>query len=222
MIDLLKKKAAETALSLIKDNMIVGLGTGSTANFFIDGLIQKQKEGLNIRVVASSSESEKRAQNGSLRVLNINDVLNIDIVVDGADEIDFEKRMIKGGGGALLREKILASNAAKMVVIADSSKMVKKFGRPLPLEVTSYGYKFTKNTLEKMGFKSSLRMKNDKPFVTENYNYILDVVLNNIQSPEKIDSQLLKIVGVVETGFFLNFDPLLIISHSATEVEIIE
>ncbi len=220
MSDLLKKKAADRALDLIANQMTVGLGTGSTVNFFIDGLIEKK---LNIKVVASSHQSEKRAKEGSLSVLNINDVSSIDIVVDGADEIDPQKRMIKGAGGAFVREKILAKNGKKMVVIADGSKMVRHLGkRPLPVEVSVFGYKFTKNTLEKMGLKSTLRLKDGKPFESDNHNYILDLHLTSIKSLEKLESLLLEIPGVVDTGFFLNFNPTLIIAHSLAEVEIVE
>jgi ribose 5-phosphate isomerase A len=221
-MDTLKKKAANAALKFIKKQMIVGLGTGSTTNYFIDCLIEECKKGLCIKVVASSLESEKRAQKGGLEILDINEVSKIDVVVDGADEVDCENRMIKGGGGALLKEKILASCAKRMIVIIDESKMVKKLGsKPLPIEVVPFGYKHIERKLKKMKLSSKLRMKGGKPFVTENHNLILDLSLKGVTNLEGLNRELLDIVGVVETGFFLEFNPLVICAGVAG-VDIIE
>lgn len=221
-MDLLKKKAADAALKFIKNQMIVGLGTGTTTNYFIDSLIEKCKKGLRIKVVASSLGSEKKARKGGLEILDLNDVSKIDVVVDGADEIDNKRRMIKGGGGALLKEKILASNAKKMIVIVDESKMVKKLGiRPLPIEVVPFGYSHIERKVEKMKLGAKLRMNGSKPFVTENHNFILDLSLKGISDLEALNSELLNIVGVVETGFFLNFNPL-VICAGISGVDIIE
>ena len=146
----LKKAVGYKAADFIESGMIVGLGTGSTAKYFIEKLIErKNSESLKIHVVASSLRSLEQAEKGGLPILDINTVTSVDITVDGADEIDAQKRMIKGGGGALLREKIVAAASARMVVIADESKWVKTLGRfPLPIEVMPFGWTATRRAVE--------------------------------------------------------------------------
>lgn len=222
----LKKAAAKAALNFVKDTMIVGLGSGTTAELFIEFLIDKvQVEKWDIKVIASSERTFQIAKRGKLNLKEINEVDNIDIVVDGADEIDDQKRMIKGGGGALLREKILAQAAKKMVVIVDSSKCVAQLGKGLiPVEVSSFGYKFTQEKLQKEGFKSSLRLNENKlPFLTDNKNYILDLSLDKFfAAPKPLHEKISSVVGVLETGIFFELDPIVIVAHSATSVKIID
>ena len=224
-IEKLKIAAAREAVNFVKDQMIVGLGTGSTAEYFIKLLVERANMGINIKVIASSVRTYKLAKTGNLDVLDINDVDKIDIVVDGADEIDDQKNIIKGGGGALLREKILASASDIMIVIADSSKIVKQLGnRAIPVEMIPYGYKFTMGEIHKIGFKSELRLnENKEPFITDNHNYILDVSLDTfVADPQHIHSRILSIPGVVETGLFFDLNPKLIIASSISDVKIID
>lgn len=152
-LDVVKKAIGEKAADLIQEGMIVGLGTGSTAYWFIESLIERHKKGLNIQVVASSKKSLEQARKGKLPLIDIDSLSFLDITVDGADEIDPEKRMIKGGGGALLREKIVATMSREMVVIVDESKLVQKLGKQkLPLEILPFGHKGTLHHINQLGF----------------------------------------------------------------------
>ena len=150
-----KEAAAKEALTFIKSNMVIGLGTGSTAKIFVDLLAKKFfSEKLNIKVLSTSSKTEIQAKNLGLPLTQINKVSNIDIVIDGADETDMKLNLIKGGGGALLQEKIVASNSNKMIVIVDSSKVVENLGKfPLPVEIVKFGCNSTKKQIEKMLYK---------------------------------------------------------------------
>ncbi len=199
-----KKAAAEKAISFIKDGMIVGIGTGSTTFYFIEKLIKQCKAGLNIKAVASSEKTMDIARKGEIPLLDINTVKSLDIYVDGADEIDPEKRMIKGGGGALVREKISANMSKERIFIVDESKLVSKLGkRPLPVEIIPFASAATVHQLERLGYKGILRMKNNAPYITDNHNFIYDVLLPDTK-PEMAHQQITAIPGVVDTGFFFN------------------
>ena len=200
-----KKAAAEKAISFIKDGMIVGIGTGSTTFYFIEKLIKQCKAGLQIQAVASSERSRAIAQKGEIPLLDMHAVKHLDIYVDGADEIDPEKRMIKGGGGALVREKIAAHMSREMVVIIDESKLVSKLGkRPLPVEIIPFGSAATLHQLELLGYKGVLRLKDNSPYITDNHNLIYDVHLPSGIQPEMAHQQIVSLPGVVNTGFFFN------------------
>jgi ribose 5-phosphate isomerase A len=202
-----KKAAAEKAASFITDGMIVGLGTGTTTSFFIEKLIQRCKAGLKIKAVASSERSLNQARSGGIPLIDINTLKNIDIYIDGADEIDPEKRMIKGAGGALVREKIAANMSQEMVVIADESKLVQKLGRrPLPVEIIPFGYGATLHKLQLLGYPGDIRRGADNsPYITDNHNLIYDIRLNpETMRPAMDHEQILSVPGVVDTGFFLN------------------
>jgi ribose 5-phosphate isomerase A len=200
-----KKAAAEKAISFIKDGMIVGIGTGSTTFYFIEKLIKQCKAGLNIKAVASSEKTMDIARKGEIPLLDINTVKSLDIYVDGADEIDPEKRMIKGGGGALVREKISANMSKERIFIVDESKLVPKLGqRPLPVEIIAFGSAATIHQLERLGYKGTLRIKNNAPYITDNHNFIYDVHLPDNATPEMTHQQITAIPGVVDTGFFFN------------------
>ena len=154
-----KKIAGYKAADLVENGMIVGLGTGSTAAFFIERLIERYKHGLQVEVVATSIQSENLAKSGGLTVLDVNDLSFIDVTVDGADEVDKNKQMIKGGGGALLREKIIASMSEEMIVVVDESKCVEKLGKfPLPVEIVSFAYRSTIDRFEKLGFMKFMNL----------------------------------------------------------------
>ena len=219
-----KMAAAQAAAAIIKDGMLVGLGTGSTARFFISSLIERYRRGLMITAVASSKESLEQAVAGGIPTKNISDVSHIDITVDGADEVDFKKRLIKGGGGALLREKILAAASSELIIIVDKSKLVKELGAfPLPVEILPFAYKTAVYQLEKLGFSGATRKTaGQKPFVTENYNYIFDIHFKQLcHDPEEINRQIQNIPGVVATGFFLGLTGRIITGFPSGRVEII-
>ena len=218
-----KKLREKLPQSLSKDGMLVGLGTGSTASFFIDNLIERCKQGLKITAVATSIKSQDLAREGGIHLVNTDEITSIDLTVDGADEIDNQKRMIKGGGGALVREKILASISKEMIVIVDTHKVVDRLGAfPLPVEIIPFAYKSTIEKLEKLGVKGALRMDGHEfPYVSDNGNYIFDIKFTKpLEDPESVDRQIRGIVGVVDTGFFFNLAGRVVIGHSNGKVEI--
>jgi ribose 5-phosphate isomerase A len=200
-----KKAAAEKAVSFIKDGMVVGLGTGTTTFYFIEKLIENCKAGLKIKAIASSQHSLDQARHGKIPLIDINSIKSLDIYVDGADEIDPEKRMIKGGGGALVREKIAANMSKEMVVIIDESKLVEKLGRhPLPVEIIPFGSSATIHKLELLGYRGQVRLSSDNsPYTTDNHNFIYDVQLKEAH-PEMDHEHISSIPGVVDTGFFFD------------------
>lgn len=203
--------------------MKVGLGTGSTAFYFIERLIQRAKEGLQIRAIASSKRSAEQAERGGIPLLDFNSITSLDLTVDGADEIDPSKRMIKGGGGALVREKIVASMSKEMVVIVDETKCVPALGkRALPVEILPFAHKATELHLNKCGYKGKWRLSPDNSlYVTDNGNYILDIHFDALRdTPEADHETICKIPGVVDTGFFFHLAGRVIIGFSDGQVVI--
>ena len=214
--DIAKFNAAQAALEYIKDGMIVGLGTGSTANHFINALAEKAKAGLNVKCIPTSQASAKLAQSLGLTLTTLDEHPFVDITVDGTDEIDGSFRLIKGGGGALLLEKIVASSSKYMVVIADESKQVKQLGAfPLPIEVVPFGLTATRNLMKSLAYDAgcsgemTLRLRPDGTrFLTDNGNYIVDCAFGEIADPEALDDALKLVPGVVENGLFLGLADL--------------
>ncbi len=210
--DIEKKNAALKAVGFVEDGMVVGLGTGSTVKFMIEALAEKVKNGMNITAVATSKQSEELARSFGINVVDIGRVDEIDLTIDGADEFDKDLNGIKGGGGALLYEKIVASNSKKNIWITDSSKYVEKLGKfPLPVEVVPFGSDKVFNKLKERGYNPSFRMNGDSYFVTDGNHFIVDLHLNTIEDCYKLNSELLHIPGVVETGLFLNIADMVIL-----------
>lgn len=218
-----KEIAAREALNFIHSGMIIGLGTGSTAKIFVDLLSQKYiKENLNLKVLATSSTTEDQSRKLGLPITSIDNVDYIDLVVDGADEVDSDLNLIKGGGGALLQEKIVAASSKKMVVIVDNSKVVETLGRfALPIEIVKFGCECTKRQIETtlltLGFSRismKWRMENNDYFVTDEKHFILDLSLNKIPDPFILNKKLKEIVGVVETGLFINMANTIIVGNN--------
>lgn len=203
----IKKKVGYKAAELIENNMLVGLGTGSTAFYFIERLIQRSHQGLKIRVVASSQQSFIQAKQGGLHLLDIDRLCSLDLTVDGADQIDSQKRMIKGAGGAHVREKIMASMSQEMLVIIDESKLVKELGKiKVPVEILPFAATATIHHIKQAGYKGLLRMNADQSlYITDNQNYLFDIYFPSfISSPEQEHQKLIQIPGVIDTGFFFN------------------
>lgn len=216
--DELKRAVAEKAVNeYIKNGMIVGLGTGSTAYYAIKRLGERVKEeGLDITCTATSVRSEELAKEFGLVVLDVDEVTHIDVTIDGADEVDPNMQLIKGLGGALLREKIVAAASQSEVIIVDESKLVDVLGTkcPLPVEVLRFGHKKTKYALELQGCDAKLRMGADgEPFVTDNGNYIYDCEFESIQNPFFLESRINVIPGTVDNGLFLNTATTVLVSH---------
>jgi len=199
-----KQIAAEYSINFIEDGMLIGLGTGSTVRFMLASLAERVKQGLKITAVSSSAETTEMARSLKINLIDINSVDRIDLTIDGADEVDPELNGIKGGGGALLYEKVLASISSKNIWIVDSSKLVKKLGKfPLPVEVIPYGSKQLFDKFEKENFNPVFRERNGKRFITDSKNYIIDLNLNEIDNAAGLNASLNLFPGVVETGLFL-------------------
>lgn len=218
-MDRAKQAAGAAAAELIKPDSIVGLGSGSTAACFIEALGMRLKKGLVLKaVVATSKQSELLAQSLQMPVEELNHVPYLDITVDGADEIDPRKRMIKGGGGAHVRERIVASASKMLVIIVDETKLVPSVGTgKLPVEILPFGSFHTKKALEQLGYQGTWRTQNDHahtPFITDNGNFILDLVFSSPPPhPEKDHEQIKRVPGVVDTGFFLNMAHRVLVGH---------
>ncbi|MEB8093034.1 ribose-5-phosphate isomerase RpiA [Mammaliicoccus lentus] len=215
--DELKESVAIEAIQYIEDDMKVGLGTGSTMYYAIKHLGERVKKGLNIVCVPTSEKTEEWAKKFEIPLSDFSEIRSLDIAIDGADEVDENLQLIKGGGGALLREKIVADAAKKFIVIVDESKVVKILGKfKLPIEVIPFGWKITAQSIESLGCKAILRKKEEEIFVTDNQNYILDCDFSEIHHPEQLNHALKSVVGVVETGLFINMTKKVLVSRSAT------
>ncbi|MBL0847924.1 ribose-5-phosphate isomerase RpiA [Mammaliicoccus fleurettii] len=213
--DDLKKRVAYEAINYIKDGMVVGLGTGSTMYYAIQSLGERIKEGLNIKGIPTSEKTAEWARSNNIPLTDFSEVNHLDLVIDGADEVDENFQLIKGGGGALLREKIVANATDQFIVIIDESKYVQILGEfKLPVEVVPFGWEVTAREIEALGCNATLRMDNNGIFLTDNDHYILDCDFKVINNPEKLNQDLISIVGVVETGLFINMTRKVLISYS--------
>lgn len=199
--DELKKEVAKAAIQYVVKNEIVGVGTGSTANFFIDELA-KIKDTIK-GAVASSEVTAKKLRDYGIPVFDLNDVTSLPVYIDGADEINAQGAMIKGGGAALTREKIVTSVAKQFICIADGSKLVDVLGKfPLPVEVIPMSYAAVARQLNALGGRAVLRLKDGQPLVTDNGAYILDMHDLKITDPVALETEINQIVGVVTVGLF--------------------
>lgn len=215
-----KKIAAEKAVEYIRDGMTVGLGSGSTAFYAIQKIGERVKEGLKIKAVATSVKSENIARGLNIPVYQASEVESIDIAIDGADEVDQYNNLIKGGGGSLLREKIIAFASKKFHVMVDESKLSEKLGTfPLPVEIVPFAAELTLKHLKALGGDVSLRKVKEEIFVTDNGNLIADCRFGTITDPAKLDAQIKTIPGIVETGLFINrMVSSVIVGHKNGEV----
>jgi ribose 5-phosphate isomerase A len=209
-----KRMAARRALEYVEDGMLLGLGSGTTSTKFIEELGERVKQGLRVRGIATSVRSQQLAESLSIPMITFEDSAVLDLAVDGADEVGPGLALIKGGGGALLREKIVASAAKKFIVIADSSKLVPHLGRfPLPVEVIKMALPIVKRRLEALGVNPKLRHRPDgSPFITDEGNYILDCACGEIVDPAKTAAEIRGIAGVVEHGLFLGMASMALIA----------
>ncbi|MBS0603959.1 MAG: ribose-5-phosphate isomerase RpiA [Verrucomicrobia bacterium] len=217
----IKKAVGYKAAEFVEQGMLVGIGTGTTAFYFIQRLIQKCSEGLKIQAVASSEQSYRLAKEGKIPMLDLEQVTFLDLTVDGADEIDAQKRMIKGGGGAFVREKIVATMSREMVVIVDEKKLVSSLGKcKLPVEVIPFAKTATLHHIAKAGYRGEFRKKSDGSlYVTDNGNLILDIHFDKLrENPEKDHETLIHIPGVVDTGFFFHLAGRIVIGFDDGQV----
>lgn len=204
-----KQLAGEAAAQRVEQGMLLGLGTGSTANYFISALAQRIQEGLRIvGAVPSSQATADLATSLGIPLTNLDTHPDLDLYIDGADEIDSQLHLLKGAGGALLREKIVATSAQRFIVIADTTKLVQRLAAhfPVPVEVAPFALTPVHRRLTALGATVQLRDRGGKPFITDNNNLIFDCTFpEGIADPPTIDAHMHSIVGVVETGLFLNF-----------------
>lgn len=209
-----KQIAGEKAAQYVQDGMVVGLGTGTTAYFAIKKLGQHVAQGLRIQGIPTSIQSQRLAEEENIPLIDFEGIDHIDITIDGADEIDPAFNLTKGGGGALLREKIVASLSHVEIIVADDSKLVSHLGAfPLPVEVVPFGWQATLKILASLGSTPKQRLNNGTPFVTDNGNYIIDCRFGPILSPPDLEKQINAICGVVECGLFTGLTHRIIIGQ---------
>ena len=218
-----KYACALRASALVENGMKVGLGTGSTAYWLVYHLAERvRSEGLEFVGVPTSTKTREQAQSEGLKLISMDDAGRLDITIDGADEFDQSMNLIKGGGGAHLQEKIVAFGSDRMVVIADETKKVNKLGKfPLPVEVLKFGGASSQKQIEELliaqnyrDFTVQMRMEKNKPFITDEGNYIFDLNLGEIQNPRKLCVDLNIIPGVVENGLFIDVCKAVVIGYS--------
>ncbi|PLS08451.1 ribose-5-phosphate isomerase RpiA [Neobacillus cucumis] len=216
-----KKEVGEKAVEYVKDGMVVGLGTGSTVFFTISKLGELVKQGLSIKGIPTSIQTEQLANQLGIPLVSFTEINQIDIAIDGADEVSADLDLIKGGGGALLREKIIAKAAKTFIVVADSHKLVNKLGSfPLPVEVVPFGVEMTTKYILELGGAPKLRQKNGSPYLTDNGNYILDCHIQPIIHPEELERDLNMIPGIVDNGLFVGMADYIITMNEDKEIDI--
>jgi len=227
-IDRAKYAAARRAVDLVEDGMKLGLGTGSTAAWMVRALAERaREENLRLTCVPTSMRTAGLARELGLSVVPLDEAGWLDLTIDGTDEFDTDLTLIKGGGGALLMEKIVATASDRMVVITDASKEVKTLGHfPLPVEVIPFGWQASRmlieellNALDVMGTAATLRMNGERPFITDEGNHILDLALGRIGNPRQLSLALNQVPGVVENGLFIDVCDAVVIGFGDGRVE---
>ena len=207
-----KQRAAAAAAELITDGMVLGLGTGTTSSYLVQILGERVRQGLRIQGVPTSEATRQLAVAEGVPLTTLEEQPVLDLCLDGADEVDPELNLIKGGGGALLREKIVASAARQRIIMVDVSKCVDSLGAfPLAVEVIPFGWEVTRRQLEQFGGVPALRQREGKPFVTDQGHYIIDCALSQIEDAPRLNHQLNQLPGVVENGLFVDMTDRLII-----------
>jgi len=215
-----KQLAAEKSIEYIKDGITLGLGTGSTVFFLVNKLAELVNHGLNVKCVSTSEQTSEIAKNLGINIVKLNEVDYIDLTIDGADEVDRNLNGIKGGGGALLFEKIVATASEKVIWIVDSSKFVKKLGKfPLPVEVIPLAVNHIMKRFKESGYNPISRMNGSKIYITDSGNEIIDLHLNEIEDSIKLEHLIKLIPGVVEVGLFNNIANMVIVGkENSTEI----
>ncbi|MBV8630578.1 MAG: ribose-5-phosphate isomerase RpiA [Silvibacterium sp.] len=220
-VDRAKEMAAQRSLEFIRDGMVVGMGSGTTATHFIKLLGARVKQGLKVRGIPSSRASDELARSLGIPVIDFHSATQIDVTIDGADEVTHKLDLIKGGGGALLREKIVASASKLFVIVADSRKLVDRLGKfPLPVEVIQLAAPLVAKKLEAVGVHPAVRKTAaGEDYITDEGNLILDCACGEIDNPQKLAAEIRAMVGVVEHGLFLGMANVALI---ATETDVKE
>lgn len=218
-----KRIAAERAVDDVRDGMIVGLGTGSTAYYAIQRLGRLVQQGLSIQAIATSLQSEQLATQLGIPLVSFSEMTELDLTIDGADEVDPAFNLIKGGGGALLREKIVAAASKQLTIVVDEHKVVRQLGKfALPVEIVKFGYEATIRKLFQLGCEPILRARDGEPYVTDNGNYIVDCSFNQIAAPVELHRELNLIPGVVDNGLFVGMTKKVIVGYDNGDVQVLE
>ncbi len=220
--DLEKEAAARASLRFVKDGQVVGIGTGTTVRYFIQLLGEQVKNGLEIRGIPTSDRSRDQAASLGIPLTTLDECQQIDVTVDGADEVDPQLRLIKGGGGALLREKIVASASRQLVIVADATKRVPVLGKfPLPVEVIKFAQALVKKKIEALGAAVELRRDAEgKPYLTDENNHILDCRFGQIPDADGLARKLSDMPGVVEHGLFIGMASVVLVANGSEIVEL--
>jgi ribose 5-phosphate isomerase A len=215
--DLAKRMAAAHAVAEVRDGMVVGIGSGSTAECAIEALAERVAKGLRVVAIPTSEQTASFARRYGLELTSFAEHPRIDLTIDGADQVETGTlNLIKGRGGALFREKLVASASAAMIVVVDETKLAERLGGnvPLPIEVTRFGWQVVASRLSALGLVPQLRAKAGAPFTTDGGNYIVDCVLPERWDPAALDLNLARIVGVIETGLFLGLASKVVVGRA--------
>jgi ribose 5-phosphate isomerase A len=211
-VDWKKKLAGEKAVDYIKDGMTLGLGSGSTVYWTLKRLGDLVKEGMDIKGVPSSLRTEGWAREFGVPLTDFSNVKQLDLAIDGADEVDQQFNLVKGGGGSLVREKIVNAASDKLIIVVDESKLVTALGKfALPVEVVPFGWEVTAARISELGCEPILRKRGNQVFVSNNGNYILDCPFDVIKNASELHAVIKKLVGVVETGLFIDMTEIVIV-----------
>jgi len=216
-----KEAAARASLRFVRDGQVVGLGTGSTAKYAVTLLGERVRAGLKIRGIPTSQKTAELATSLGIPLTNFQEVQKIDVTIDGADEVDPNLQLIKGGGGALLHEKIVASASRQLIIIADSSKQVPVLGAfPVPIEISGFAEGLVKKEVEALGASVTLRQSAGKPFLTDEGHHILDCSFGKIPDPVSLARTLSDMPGVVEHGLFIHMTTTVLVAHGESVEEL--
>lgn len=220
--DAIKQKLGIYAADFIKQDMLIGLGTGTTIYYLLKELGKRKLEGLNFTAVCTSMQTQNILKEEGINYVSLNDVERLQLAIDGADEADVHGNLIKGGGGALLQEKIVEASSDELIIIIDEKKNVQTLGAfPLPVEVITFGWKQLQQKIENTyNIKTKLREKESKIFITDHQHYILDCFFNTINNPSQLNTELHLIPGVVETGLFTGMATKIITGFADGKIEI--
>jgi ribose 5-phosphate isomerase A len=216
--DRLKRLAAAAAIAEVEDGMVLGLGSGSTAAFAVEALAARVAQGLDVAAIPTSEQTAAQARRLGIRLSSFAEHRRIDMTIDGADEVEIATlNLIKGRGGALLREKIVASASDRMVVIVDEGKLVDRLGQhaPVPVEIVAFGWQVTLDRLADLGARPTLRVVGDEPYRTDSGNHIADCAFGEIDDPADLERRLAAITGVVESGLFIGLAARVLVGTQA-------
>ena len=216
----IKQKLGTFAADYVQQDMIIGLGTGTTVYWLLKELGKRKQQGLNFTAVCTSLQTQKILQEENIDYVSIDDVDALEFTIDGADEVDAKGNLIKGGGGALLQEKIVAAASKKLIIIVDEKKDVETLGKfPLPVEVISFGWKHVQQKIiNNYKIEVKLREKNNSNFITDHKHYILDCYFNQIKDPSQLNTDLHLMPGVVETGLFVQMASTVIVGSASGNI----